>query len=795
MKIEVTAGGLSDALPALVSALGERLPDDPQPAHAVSARPVAELKLRLRNGAVAQVSEGVQRATATAQLLYDPADPLRPAVESREFKFTAPLGPIEAEDLRWYLESYYLWPTGVFNERAAHIESRLPVWGQELYKAATGAQSAQKLLADWMSVAEGSERRFSVMVENRALEGSEDEEQAVADEAASALLSLPWELLHDGDAYLFHDRNPVRVRRSLPKERPTTAAPTGLPIRILLVSPRPEDKRAAYIDHRASAKPLVEALEDLGELVSVSLLTPPTFPALQESLRRASEAGKPFHVVHFDGHGVYDRERSLGALCFEDPADEHKLSGRASELIYAAPPKDKSVGNNKYMVDLVRAYRIPLMFLEACQRAMADKDPTASVAGRLLQGGVASVVAMSHTVLVETARRFVAPFYLRADGRPEDRPGDARRPARPEGRHLPRQGLPGRAALAGLVRPGPVPGGYRPPAHHPRPGRAGRASPASAHAGLGELPVGRHTLRRPQPRALRAERLLEQAPYVVLRGEGGEGKTTLAAELARWLVATGRYRRTVRQPGENADAPGVLCCLAGQLVPNFPSERRGDYAPCNWSSPPWPIGQRCWSWTTWTGSSTGAQVRSRAAAAFEPGGARDPGPRHAAGPDRPDVFDLHEPRGDARAVREERPVTTPMRPRVGRRPGGRVLGPRRSCRTRPRAGAATRRSGTGRRRRRPRPQPRVAGRRGRRLRRPPRHAAPARADVRPPGEAPPTTASTPCWPASSCRCAASPPRAGSRRKHWQCSTAGRICTYWGRYSALSWRWSTALPCS
>ncbi len=276
VKIEVTAGGLSDALPALVSALGERLPDDPQPAHAVSARPVAELKLRLRNGAVAQVSEGVQRATATAQLLYDPADPLRPAVESREFKFTAPLGPIEAEDLRWYLESYYLWPTGVFNERAAHIESRLPVWGQELYKAATGAQSAQKLLADWMSVAEGSERRFSVMVENRALEGSEDEEQAVADEAASALLSLPWELLHDGDAYLFHDRNPVRVRRSLPKERPTTAAPTGLPIRILLVSPRPEDKRAAYIDHRASAKPLVEALEDLGELVSVSLLTPPT---------------------------------------------------------------------------------------------------------------------------------------------------------------------------------------------------------------------------------------------------------------------------------------------------------------------------------------------------------------------------------------------------------------------------------------------------------------------------------------------------------------------------------------
>jgi tetratricopeptide (TPR) repeat protein len=59
----------------------------------------------------------------------------------------------------------------------------------------------------------------------------------------------------------------------------------------------------------------------------------------------------------------------------------------------------------------VRARRIPLVFLEACQTAVATVDPTSSVAARLLREGVTSVVAMTHSVLVETARRFVAQFY------------------------------------------------------------------------------------------------------------------------------------------------------------------------------------------------------------------------------------------------------------------------------------------------------------------------------------------------------------------------------------------------
>ena len=66
------------------------------------------------------------------------------AVESKRFNFTAPLGVIEAEDLRWYLEEYYVWPIGVFKERAERIETQLPEWGQDLYQAALASTGCSR---------------------------------------------------------------------------------------------------------------------------------------------------------------------------------------------------------------------------------------------------------------------------------------------------------------------------------------------------------------------------------------------------------------------------------------------------------------------------------------------------------------------------------------------------------------------------------------------------------------------------------------------------------------------------
>jgi tetratricopeptide (TPR) repeat protein len=76
---------------------------------------------------------------------------------------------------------------------------------------------------------------------------------------------------------------------------------------------------------------------------------------------------------------------------------------------------------------------------------------------------------------------------------------------------------------------------------------------------------------------LKAERLLAMERYVVLQGGGGEGKTTLGAELARWLVFTRRFARgAFVRLDEDGDARKVLFAIGGQLVPNYHSRAAVD---------------------------------------------------------------------------------------------------------------------------------------------------------------------------------------------------------------------------
>ena len=407
IRVDLGPGGLGEAFPAILEAMGERAVTEHVSAAQPETKPLDELVLLLTDPKI-ELKEGTRRVSATAALVYEPADAAARRVESLRYRFTAPIGPIETDDLRWYLEQYYLWPVGVFQERADGIEKKLPQWGQELFKAALASDTVREPLAAWQGVGDGAERRFTVQVDSDLPDDSATEAQAAAREAATELLSLPWELLHDGRSWLFQGRHAARVRRRLPNRVSQEASATHLPIRVLLLSPRPEQDKegnpVGYLDHRVSARPLVNAVETLGELVELTVLTPPTYAALDKALQEA--AGKePFDVVHFDGHGVYDRRLGLGGLCFEDAKDADKLEKRTMDFIDATK-----------LAGLFREHRVPLVFLEACQTAQSQFNPAASVAASLLQEGVTSVVAMSHSVLVETARRFVEAFYRELAG-------------------------------------------------------------------------------------------------------------------------------------------------------------------------------------------------------------------------------------------------------------------------------------------------------------------------------------------------------------------------------------------
>lgn len=561
IPVSSAAGGVESALHAILVAVGKRLPDDVAPTPQPDPEPLEELVLELSDLRFDE-HNGVRRASARARLVHQPAQPGQPRVVSeRTWRLTAPLGPIEGEELRWYLEKYAIWPSEYFRDRARKVEESLKAWGWLLHDAAMPAAHTANVMRAWARIDDRAGRRFSVHVDAAIEAGAPDDEAAAAREAAVALLGLPWELLHDGEGFLFQGARPTRVRRRLPNTKVLDVPVVAPPIRVLLVTARPEDEACGYIDHRASALPLVEAMEALPGLVRIHVLSPPTLPALRDELDRARRAREPYHVVHFDGHGVYDRRVGLGGLCFESAEDVGKLEKRRHVKVFT-----DEIG------PLLRDHRVPLVFLEACQTAQADQA-SESVASALLGAGVASVVAMSHSVLVETARRFVEAFYdALARGA---RVGDAMLEGQ---RRLKDDTARGRVFGAGELRLEDwfVPVLFQeqddPQLFRTTPSPQTREDFLTRlRARLGALPPEPETGFVGRSRELLwLQRLLRHERYAVVRGQGGEGKTALAAELARWMVRSHQVRRAVFVSVEtHSHAAAVLDALGRQLVPGY----------------------------------------------------------------------------------------------------------------------------------------------------------------------------------------------------------------------------------
>jgi hypothetical protein len=194
ISLEAGPGGVQDILPALLAGLGLTLPIETTPGAVPRAVPLADLTLELRDPFIERTG-GTQRGAATAELVYRLVRDGVREVRSPRFQLVAPLGPIESDELRWYLERYVHWPSGVFRERAQRVEALLPRWGRWLHQAALEHEAAREVVAAWRGAAEGVARRFTVLVDRDLIAGPLDagreQRQADADEGATLLLGLP----------------------------------------------------------------------------------------------------------------------------------------------------------------------------------------------------------------------------------------------------------------------------------------------------------------------------------------------------------------------------------------------------------------------------------------------------------------------------------------------------------------------------------------------------------------------------------------------------------------------------
>ena len=585
----ITPAALAETWPALARLGAHPLPDTPNETEIGRAVGRALLVLRpggrLRHETVIDFSD-VQldgdRLTAWVRL------------GDRAGEFTAPLGPTEADKLRWYLESYYRWPAAEFEKRARSIEDELPMWGSALWRALLRALGSD--LAEWLAATETGRRLLTLRmappgwlpmasanvdrIEHRAAPGmragarsamaravSFDDrppEQIARDTAATAalarLLALPWELIGKDGGHLFQRDPAVDVRRVIvPRDVRAPLSPRQPPIRVLVVVARPDD--AGLIDPRASADGLIDAVTPLGGAVELSFLRPPTVDALAEALRRV-----PYDVLHFDGHGVYHAESGRGYLCFEHRNPDKRRAG-ATELIDGVELR-RALGDR----------RLPLAFLEACQTAQAGDRADAAVASALLTAGAESVIAMSHSVLVTTAKIFTEAFYRALIG----------------GRTVAEAVTVARQVLAAnrergaglrltdwyvplLFQRGEDPvlwTGGRDIHADPRAAR----DRAARHATLPTLDTHDFVGRLHERLAL--ERALEDHPVAVVVGMGGQGKTTLAAELARWLVRCERfYNAACVSMEQSPPVEGVLGQIGRALLgPKFVVPGAGEEA-------------------------------------------------------------------------------------------------------------------------------------------------------------------------------------------------------------------------
>jgi CHAT domain-containing protein len=206
---------------------------------------------------------------------------------------------------------------------------------------------------------------------------------------------------------------------------------------------------------------------------------------------------------------MFDRRKGLSGLLFEHPDDADKPVNRRMQLVEA-----------EEIAARVQGHGIPVVFLDACRTAEVKFDPTASVAAKLLEQGVSSVVAMSHSVLVEASRRFVLAFYRGlAEGQ---RVGEAMLRAQ---KALKEDTWRGKIMGAGELRLQDwfLPVLYQEPADPQLFARlpsetAQKLEKQRREHALGDLPeTPAHTFVGRSYELLTLERLLAKAPYVVVR--------------------------------------------------------------------------------------------------------------------------------------------------------------------------------------------------------------------------------------------------------------------------------------
>ena len=210
------------------------------------------------------------------------------------------------------------------------------------------------------------------------------------------LANLPWEYLFSTslNRFLALDDELAIVRYLDMPERTRPVAVT-LPLRVLVMISNPGDYPNLDVEQEwAQIKEALAPLEERG-LVQIDLLDDATLPVLRKRLQSG-----PYHILHFIGHGAFDRQTQEGVVVLKDETGRGRLV------------------SGQQLGWLVHNYRtLALVILNACEGARADRsDPFSGTAQSLVQQGIPAVVAMQFEITDGAAKTFSQAFYAAVAG-------------------------------------------------------------------------------------------------------------------------------------------------------------------------------------------------------------------------------------------------------------------------------------------------------------------------------------------------------------------------------------------
>jgi tetratricopeptide (TPR) repeat protein len=422
------------------------------------------------------------------------------------------------------LEDYLIAPFAVYEQRGQAVSAKLPEWGRALFEGVFGAGKPGR---------------------DAYLKSREGACELVLRSHSPAFLGLPWELLQDPQRATPLALELSAIDRTLIAAGAAAAVPPGEALRVLMVIARPAGLQD--IGYQMIARPLLERLSAVRGQVELEVLRPPTLEALTGQLK-AAVANRPYHILHFDGHGTFGVGGAGGG-------GQHQFDGGTAARGYLA---FEAEGGGEDLVPAeefalaVNQARVPLVVLNACRSGMmGDVAVEAAVATRLLEGGAASAVAMGYSVYAVAAAEFMTAFYQALFARKtvseavsEGRRRLYRRRERPSPKGMlpledwimPVHHLRSTINFTDLKRPEAA-GTLSLDALLDRMRPSGSAATSAAPASDPLAPVGRFVGRDAAFYTL--ELALKWQRVVVVHGPAGTDKTELAKAFGRWWQATG----------------------------------------------------------------------------------------------------------------------------------------------------------------------------------------------------------------------------------------------------------------